>query len=59
MNLTEKEAKDKICPYLTDPIKSKWDHSISSKPQNCKARECMMWRETNERAGYCGLAGKP
>lgn len=59
--LTEKEAKEKWCPYTY-----RWVTEEKRLTTRCIASECMAWRwgkfETegteNTTKGYCGLAGK-
>jgi len=50
MYVSEKEAKFKYCPFLM---------THDDKMKFCQGSMCMMWREADGDAGYCGLAGRP
>jgi len=60
MDYTEKQAKEKWCPFAGE-------QRVQRQTELCEASECMAWRfsdyKTSETEGivwhgYCGLAGR-
>jgi hypothetical protein len=65
MNLSEKEAKTKWCPFARLGI-NRWngDYVDNERTQSakvkCIASECALWNKPEwSTCGHCGLGGKP
>jgi hypothetical protein len=54
MIVTEEEARRRVCCQCVCP-------PLATKDMRCVASDCMAWRwyDTEKKAGYCGMAGKP
>lgn len=64
MLVTEEEATGKLCPLLfSQPVET----GMYKPSYYCSASGCMAWRwwwnsdskKSDERKGFCGIAGKP
>ena len=68
LGLSEDQARTRWCPFARcyDSSDSGDNVTATNRPLeyerkrtaiNCIASECMAWRATGRRRGYCGLAG--